>query len=119
MISVQTWADARLLWDYHRMRHGPRPCSGAVGLGSHDLGVADVTVVLYPQAMASGIVCTGATSPTTRARMPRGEAVALQPPRDPREDLALKVTQPIRSVRATCSRSRIVGGTASPPPGLP
>ncbi|MEH0521347.1 YdcF family protein [Streptomyces stelliscabiei] len=75
MISAQAWADARLLSDYHRMHHNPRPCSVAVGLGSHDLGVADVTAGLYHQGMAPVIVFTGSTSPTTRARMPRGEAV--------------------------------------------
>ncbi|MDX2762853.1 YdcF family protein [Streptomyces europaeiscabiei] len=75
MISAQAWADARLLWDYHRMHHDPRPCSVAVGLGSHDLGVAEVTADLYHQGMAPVIVFTGSTSPTTRARMPRGEAV--------------------------------------------
>jgi uncharacterized SAM-binding protein YcdF (DUF218 family) len=46
-----------------------------MGLGSHDLGVADMTAELYHQGMAPVIVFTGATSPTTRARMPRGEAV--------------------------------------------
>ncbi|GGK65774.1 YdcF family protein [Streptomyces flaveus] len=75
MISAQVWADARLLWDYHRMHHDPRPCSVAIGLGSHDLGVADMAAELYHQGMAPVIVFTGATSPTTRARMPRGEAV--------------------------------------------
>ncbi|MFD4140252.1 YdcF family protein [Streptomyces sp. NPDC058572] len=75
MISAQAWADARLLWDYHRMHHDPRPCSVAVGLGSHDLGVADVAAELYHQDVAPVIVFTGSTSPTTRARMPRGEAV--------------------------------------------
>ncbi|MFF0734106.1 YdcF family protein [Streptomyces chartreusis] len=75
MISAQAWADARLLWDYHFMHHVLRPCSVAVGLGSHDLGVADVTAELYHQGMAPVIVFTGATSPTTKARMPRGEAV--------------------------------------------
>ncbi|MDH6219597.1 YdcF family protein [Streptomyces pseudovenezuelae] len=75
MISAQAWADARLLWDYHRMHHAPRPCSVAVGLGSHDLGVADVTAELYHQGMAPVIVFTGATSRTTRTHMPQGEAV--------------------------------------------
>lgn len=63
MISTQTWEDARLLWNYHRMHHDLRPCSVAVGLGSHDLGVADVTAELYHQGMAPVIVFTGATSP--------------------------------------------------------
>ncbi|MCX5363750.1 YdcF family protein [Streptomyces sp. NBC_00124] len=75
MISAQAWADAHLLWDYHLLHHDPRSCSVAVGLGSHDLGVADVTAELYHQGMAPRIVFTGSNSPTTRARMPRGEAV--------------------------------------------
>ncbi|MEU3193122.1 YdcF family protein [Streptomyces sp. NPDC006992] len=75
MISAQTWEDAQTIWDYHQMHHEPRPCSVAVGLGSHDLGVADTTVDLYQRGMAPLIVFTGSTSPTTRDRMPRGEAV--------------------------------------------
>ncbi|MFI9769431.1 YdcF family protein [Streptomyces sp. NPDC052415] len=75
MISTQDWADARHVWDYHQMGHSPRPCSVAIGLGSHDLGVADTAVDLYKRGMAPLLVFTGATSPTTRERMPRGEAV--------------------------------------------
>jgi hypothetical protein len=74
MISAQAWADAQLLWDFHQMHHEPRPCSVAIGLGSHDLGVADATVDLYRRGMAPLIVFTGATSRTTKERMPRGEA---------------------------------------------
>lgn len=75
MISTQDWADARRVWDYHQMGHDPRPCSVAIGLGSHDLGVADTAVDLYMRGMAPLLLFTGATSPTTRDRMPRGEAV--------------------------------------------
>jgi uncharacterized SAM-binding protein YcdF (DUF218 family) len=75
MISTQARADTRRLWDYHQMGHTPRPCSVAIGLGSHDLGVADTAVELYKRGMAPLLVFTGATSPTTRERMPRGEAV--------------------------------------------
>ncbi|MFI1187578.1 YdcF family protein [Streptomyces californicus] len=57
------------------MHHTPRPCSVIVGLGSHDLGVADASAGLYLRGLAPVIVFTGSTSPTTRARMPRGEAV--------------------------------------------
>jgi uncharacterized SAM-binding protein YcdF (DUF218 family) len=56
------------------MHHDPRPCSVGIGLGSHDLGVADVAVDLYRRAMMPLIVFTGATSRTTQERMPRGEA---------------------------------------------
>ncbi|MEV6164687.1 YdcF family protein [Streptomyces sp. NPDC052052] len=75
MISTQVWSDAQLLWDYHLMHHDPRPCSVAIGLGSHDLNVADTAVSLYRRGMMPLIVFTGATSRTTRDRMPRGEAV--------------------------------------------
>jgi len=64
-----------LLWDYLQMHHEPRPCSVAIALGSHDLGVADTAADIYHRGFAPLIVMTGATSPTTEARMPRGEAV--------------------------------------------
>nr|WP_237549092.1 YdcF family protein [Streptomyces sp. SID4950] len=56
------------------MHHEPRPCSVGIGLGSHDLGVADTTVNLFRRGMMPLIVFTGATSRTTQERMPRGEA---------------------------------------------
>lgn len=74
MISARALSDAQLLWDFQRMGHKPRPCSVAIGLGSHDIGVADTTADLYHRGMAPLIVFTGANSPTTRERMPRGEA---------------------------------------------
>ncbi|MDB1086460.1 YdcF family protein [Streptomyces sp. ACA25] len=74
MISAQAWADAQRLWDFQQMGHDPRPCSVAIGLGSHDLGVADTTADLYHRGMMPLIVFTGATSRTTQERMPRGEA---------------------------------------------
>ncbi|MEU6893951.1 YdcF family protein [Streptomyces sp. NPDC046557] len=74
MISEQAWADAQCLWDFQQMHHELRPCSVAIGLGSHDLGVADVAVDLYQRGLVPLIVFTGATSRTTRQRMPRGEA---------------------------------------------
>ncbi|MGN5632413.1 YdcF family protein [Streptomyces sp. AC154] len=75
MIPTKVRSDAQLLWDHHLMHHDPRPCSAAIGLGSHDLGVADTAVGLYRRGMMPLIVFTGATSRTTRDRMPRGEAV--------------------------------------------
>ena len=75
MISAQAWADTRRLWVYHQMGHTLRPCSVAIGLGSHDLGVAETAVDLYKRGLAPLLVFTGSTSPTTRGRMPRGEAV--------------------------------------------
>jgi hypothetical protein len=39
------------LWDYHDMHHELRPTDVAVGLGSHDLGVATYTADLYQRGM--------------------------------------------------------------------
>ncbi|XMN08421.1 YdcF family protein [Streptomyces griseobrunneus] len=75
MISTQDWEDARRIWSYHQMGHTLQPCSVAIGLGSHDLGVADTSVDLYKRGMVPLLLFTGATSPTTRKRMPRGEAI--------------------------------------------
>ncbi|WP_405479302.1 YdcF family protein [Streptomyces sp. NBC_00009] len=74
MISTQAWADAQELWAFQQMGHELQPCSVAIGLGSHDLGVADVTVDLYHRGLTPLIVFTGATSRTTREAMPKGEA---------------------------------------------
>lgn len=67
--------DARVIWDYHQMGHELRACDVAIGLGSHDLGVAEYAAELYHKGLFPRLVFTGATSPTTRARFPRGEAV--------------------------------------------
>ncbi len=74
-ISEPAWADAQLLWDYHQMHHEIRPCSVIIGLGSHDLGVATFSAQLYVEKMAPLMVFSGANSPTTSSRFPRGEAV--------------------------------------------
>ena len=44
-------------------------------MGSHDLGVADVTAALFHQWIFPLIVFTGANAQTSRKRFPRGEAV--------------------------------------------
>jgi uncharacterized SAM-binding protein YcdF (DUF218 family) len=74
-VTDQHRADAQLIWDYHQMGQQPRPCSAAIGLGSHDLGVAACAADLYHAGMFPVLVFTGANSPSTVARFPRGEAV--------------------------------------------
>lgn len=68
-------ADARVLWDYHLMRHELRPCSIGIGLGSHDIRVARYAAALYHKGLFRTLLFTGATSPGTVDRFPRGEAV--------------------------------------------
>jgi hypothetical protein len=40
VITDEQWQHARTIWDYHQMHHDLRRCDVAIGLGSHDLGVA-------------------------------------------------------------------------------
>ena len=67
--------DAQILWDYHQMHHEPRNTDIAIGLGSHDIGVAEHTAALYHQGRFPLIVFTGANAPTTVEVFPRGEAI--------------------------------------------
>ncbi|WFB09468.1 YdcF family protein [Streptomyces sp. LX-29] len=74
-ITDEQWNDAVLIWRYHQMGHEVRPCSAAIGLGSHDLDVATTTADLYGAGLFPVVVFSGGNSPTTAARFPRGEAV--------------------------------------------
>ena len=67
--------DVETLWRYHDLHHDLRPVDVAIGLGSHDLGVATYTAELFHRGLFPLIVFTGANAPTTIDRFPRGEAV--------------------------------------------
>lgn len=67
--------DVAILWAYHQMGHEVRPVDVGVGLGSHDLSVAEYAAELWHAGVFPLIVFTGANAPTTKARFPRGEAV--------------------------------------------
>lgn len=74
-ITEQNVQDARTIWDYHQLGHDMSRCDVAIGLGSHDLGVAVHAAELYHAGLFPLLVFSGATSPTTAGRFPRGEAV--------------------------------------------
>ncbi|MFD9739282.1 YdcF family protein [Umezawaea sp. NPDC059074] len=57
------------------MKHRVRPMDAAIGLGSHDIGVAIRVAELYDTKVVPLVVFTGANAPTTVERFPRGEAV--------------------------------------------
>jgi uncharacterized SAM-binding protein YcdF (DUF218 family) len=67
--------DAEIIWNYHRLGHQLRPCDAAIGLGSHDLGVATFAAELYHDGLFPTVVFSGGNSATTAACFPRGEAV--------------------------------------------
>lgn len=57
------------------MKQPLRRCDAAIGLGSHDLGVAAFAAKLYHEGLFGTLVFSGGNSPTTAERFPRGEAV--------------------------------------------
>ncbi|MFG1703405.1 YdcF family protein [Nonomuraea sp. M3C6] len=75
VITDEQWRHARTIWDYLHMHHRVRRCDAAIGLGSHDLGVATAAAELYHAGWFPLLVFSGGTTRTTAARFPRGEAV--------------------------------------------
>ncbi|MGH3309542.1 MAG: YdcF family protein [Streptomyces sp.] len=74
-ITEEQRQQTKLIWDYHQMHHEIQPADVAIGLGSHDLGVAAYSAELYRAGLFPHLVFTGGNSPTTAAVFPRGEAV--------------------------------------------
>ena len=60
--------DVQTLWDFHDLHHELRRCDVGVGLGSHDLGVADHVVELFEHGWFPRLVFTGANAPMPYAR---------------------------------------------------
>src|SRR5437870_12747704 len=50
---------ARIIWDYHQLRHEPIPADVIVALGTNDLRVAEFAADLYLRGYGSTLVCTG------------------------------------------------------------
>ena len=50
---------ARVIWDYHQLRHEARPADAIVALGTNDLRVAEFAAELYLRGYGSTLVCTG------------------------------------------------------------
>ncbi|RJQ79996.1 YdcF family protein [Pseudonocardiaceae bacterium YIM PH 21723] len=71
----QNRQDAQTIWDFHQVGHTLAKCDVAIGLGSHDLGVADYAAELFHQGQFPVLVFSGGNSPTTAQRFPDGEAV--------------------------------------------
>lgn len=77
-ISNADWAAATVVWEYHHLHHELRPTSAAIGLGGHDLGVAEFAAELYRCGFFPLLVFTGNNSVTTAQRFPGGEAAAFR-----------------------------------------
>jgi uncharacterized SAM-binding protein YcdF (DUF218 family) len=58
-ISEEALWLARIIWDYHQLRHDPIPADVIVALGTNDLRVADFAAGLYLRGFGSALVCSG------------------------------------------------------------
>jgi uncharacterized SAM-binding protein YcdF (DUF218 family) len=59
LISEEALCLARIIWDYHQLRHEPIPADIIVALGTNDLRVADFAAGLYLRGFGSALVCSG------------------------------------------------------------
>lgn len=69
------WADAEIVWCYHRLNHPPKKCDAAIVLGCHDLSVAGYAAELFHRGFFPVMVFSGANSRETMRALPRGEGV--------------------------------------------
>ena len=74
MLPVDLMQAAETLWWYHQLNNADEPAGIAIGLGSHDIGVAEHAANLFANGMVPRILFTGADAPTTVDIFPRGEA---------------------------------------------
>ena len=58
-IGEEALSLARIIWDYHQLRHEPIPAEVIVALGTNDLRVAAFAAGLYRRGFGSTLVCTG------------------------------------------------------------
>lgn len=77
-LSETDWKDACRIWSYHQLHHELRATSVAIGLGSHDIGVATFAADLYHRGLFPLLVFSGANSPRTAPQFPSGEANAFR-----------------------------------------
>lgn len=90
-VSEEDLRAARRIWNYHQLHHELRPTSAAIGLGSHDIGVATFAAELYHRGLFPLLVFSGGNSPGTAAQFPGGEAAAFR-------DRAIKLGVPSRAI---------------------
>lgn len=58
-VTAEALACARIIWNYHQLRHRPIPADIIIALGTNDLRVAGFAADLYHGGFGSPLVCTG------------------------------------------------------------
>jgi uncharacterized SAM-binding protein YcdF (DUF218 family) len=59
-ITEEALRSARVIWQFHQLRHKPIPADLIVALGTNDLRVAEFAADLYLRGFGKLLVCTGA-----------------------------------------------------------
>jgi hypothetical protein len=72
-IIDEQWQAALQLWNSHRLRQPLRRCD-AIGLGSHDIGVARHAAEMFHAGWFPLVVFSGAENPIWPEQFPDGEA---------------------------------------------
>jgi Uncharacterized conserved protein len=59
-VTEEHLQQARVIWEYHQLRHCAIPADVIIALGTNDLRVAEFAAGLYHAGFGSTLVCTGA-----------------------------------------------------------
>ena len=74
MIDKETTDLAKILWDYHLMKHNPENADAILVLGSHDLRVANRGAELYHEGLAPILIFSGGLGNFTQGMWKEPEA---------------------------------------------
>jgi DUF218 domain-containing protein len=109
-MTGDTLEAARLIWDFHQLRHTPIRADVIIALGTNDLRVAEFAAGLYHRGYGKTLVCTGAIAhagdllatpwPRTEAEMYAEAAERKGVPRD-RILLETHATNTAENIRLT------------------
>lgn len=59
IIDEEILRSARVVWDFHQLRHKPVPADIIIALGTNDLRVAEFAADLYHRGYGKRLLCTG------------------------------------------------------------
>jgi hypothetical protein len=104
---------ARVVWEYHHLRHEAIPGDVIIALGTNDLRVAEFAADLYHRGYGSTLVCTGgAPSPLGCLLIAEEETeISFRIPRELRPGVPLLRTPLWRSwIVCSCGRLDLLFG---------
>ncbi|GAA2234366.1 YdcF family protein [Promicromonospora sukumoe] len=118
MLSPTVRQDAQILWEFHQMPDEDRATDVAIGLGGHDISVAEHTAALYRRGRFPLVAFSGANAPTTVEKFPRGEAVHFAERAEqlgvPREAMVLETKATNTSENFTFTRDLLLSQKIDP-----